>query len=74
VSHQARNTGQGSPGQFLLESPYDVIHDIIICKRYVCAVTQGSRLLFLVVENVLTQLHIRLAARREFDRNTGVYS
>jgi len=23
------------PGKFLLEGPYDVIHDVIVCKSYV---------------------------------------
>jgi len=34
--------------------------------KVVLADLQGSRLFFLVVENVLTQMHIQLAARREF--------
>jgi len=28
--------GRG-PGQFLLEGPYDVIHDVIVCKSFVFA-------------------------------------
>jgi len=35
-------------------------------KSYVFADSHGSRLFFPVVENVLTQTHIQLAARREF--------
>jgi len=27
----------GGPGQFLLEGPYDVIHDVILCKSCVFA-------------------------------------
>ena len=57
--------GRG-PGQFFLEGTNDVIHDVIVCKSYVFAYSQGSRLFFPVVENVLTQMHIQLAARREF--------
>jgi len=34
-------------------------------KSYVFADSQGSCLFFPVVENVLTQMHIQLAARRE---------
>ena len=44
----------------------DVIRDVIVCKTYVFADSQGSRLNFPVVENVVTQMHIQLAARREF--------
>jgi len=29
--------GRGGPGQFLLEGPYDVIHDVIVWKSYVFA-------------------------------------
>jgi len=39
----------------------------------VFADSQGSRLFFPVVENVLIQMHIQLVARREYDVNTGVY-
>jgi len=39
---------------------------VIVCKNYVFADSQRSRLLFVVVENVLTQLHIQFAARRYF--------
>ena len=57
----------GGPGQFFLEGPYDVSHDVIVWKSCVFAYSQGSRLFFPVVENVLTrQMHIQLAARREF--------
>jgi len=28
---------RGDPGQFLLEGPYDVIHDVIVCESYVFA-------------------------------------
>ena len=30
--HQSRIKGEGGPGQFLLEGPYDVIHDVNVCK------------------------------------------
>jgi len=30
----------------LLEGPYDVIHDVIVCKSYVFADSQGTRLYF----------------------------
>jgi len=63
---QSRITRLGGPGQLLLEGPYDVIHDVIVCKSYVFADSQGSRLFFPLVENVLTQMHIQSAARREF--------
>jgi len=43
-----------------MEGPYDVIHDIILCKSYIFADSQGSRLFFPKVENVLTQMHIQL--------------
>ena len=57
--------GWGARGNFSLEGPYDVIHDVIVWKSYVFAYSQGSRLFFPVVENVLTrQMHIQLAARR----------
>ena len=52
--------------QFLMEVSCDVIHDVIVCKSYVFADEQGFRLLFPVVENVLTQINIQLAPRREF--------
>ena len=58
--------GRGARGNFFLEGPYDVIHDVIVCKSYVFADLQGSRLFFPLVENVLTQMHIQSAARREF--------
>ena len=58
--------GKGGQGQFLLEGSYDVIHDVIVCQSYVFADSQGSRLFFPGVENVLTQIHIQSAARREF--------
>ena len=61
----SRIKGQGGPGQFSLQGPYDVSHDVIFCKNYVCADLQRSPLLFPVVENVLAQLYIQLAARRE---------
>ena len=54
----------GGPRQFSLWGPYDVFPDVIVCKNYVFADSQCSRLPFVVVENVLTQLHILLAARR----------
>ena len=65
-SRQSRIKGQGGPGQFLLEGPYDVIRDVIVYNRYVFAYLQGSRLLFPIVENVLTQLYLQVAASREF--------
>jgi len=60
-SRQSRIKGQGGSGQFLMMGPYDVIHDVIVCKSYVFAYSQGSRLFFPVVENVLTQMRIQLA-------------
>ena len=63
-SDQSRIKGWG--GQFLVEDPYDVIHDVIFCQIHVFADSQGSHLFFPVVENVLTQIFIQLAARREF--------
>jgi len=29
---QSRIKGYGGPGQFSLEGPYDVFHDVIVCK------------------------------------------
>jgi len=43
-----------------------VIHDVIVCKSYVFADSQGSCLFFPGVENVLTQIHIQLVARRDY--------
>jgi len=60
------NQRVGGPGKFLLEGPYDEYHDVIVFTSYVFADSQGSRLFFPVVENVLTQINIQLAARREF--------
>jgi len=60
---QSRINGQEGSGQFLMEGPYDVIHDVIACKSYIFPDSQGSRLFFPVVENVLTQMHTQLAAR-----------
>ena len=54
------------PWQFSLSGPHDEFPDVIVCKNYVFADSQRSRLLFVVVENVLTQLHIQFAARRYF--------
>ena len=34
------------PRQFSLEGPYDVFHDVIVCKIYVFADSQPSRFLF----------------------------
>jgi len=52
--------GKGGRGNFY-RSPYDVIHEVIVCKSYVFAYWQGSRF-FPVDENVLNQMHIQLAA------------
>jgi len=38
----------------------------LFVKSYVFADSQGSRLFFPVVENVLTQMHIQLTVRTEF--------
>jgi len=66
-THRAGLKGRRARGNFFLEGPYDVIHNVIFCKSYVFAYSQRSRLFFPVVENVLTrQMHIQLAARREF--------
>jgi len=54
----------GGPWQFSLSGPYDVFPYMIVCKKYVFADSQRSRLFFVVVENVLTQLQIHLAATR----------
>jgi len=54
------------PGQFLLEGPCEVIHDVIVCKSYVFADSQGSRLFFPVVENLFTQMHTQLAGRCKY--------
>ena len=43
---QSRIKGYGGPGQFSLEGPYDVFHDVIVCKIYVFADSQRSRSLF----------------------------
>ena len=41
-------------------------HNVFVCKNYVSDDSQLSCLLFPVVENMLTQVHIQLAAKREF--------
>jgi len=56
----------GGPGAIFLEGPYDVIHDVIVCKSYVFADSQGSRLFFREVENVFTQMHMQLAGRYKY--------
>ena len=67
--------GRGARGNVYWRAPCDLFHDVIICKNYVFADSLRSRLLFPVVENVLTQLHMQLAARnRVFDINFRVYS
>jgi len=38
--------------QFSLEGPYNVFHDVIVCKIYVFADSQRSPLLFPVVDYV----------------------
>jgi len=47
---QSRIIRYGGLEQFLLEGPYDVFHDIIVCKTYIFADSQRSRLLFPVVD------------------------
>jgi len=50
--------GRG-PGESFTRGPYDVFHDVIVCKIYVFADSQRSRLLFPVgdyVPAVLTRL------------------
>jgi len=59
---QSRIKGYGGPGQFSLEGPYDVFHDVIVCKIYVFADSQRSRLLCPVVDYVLTAVLTRLLA------------
>jgi len=44
----------------------DVIHVVIVCRSYVFADSQSSRLFFPVVENLLSQMHIQLAARSKY--------
>ena len=51
--------GRGARGNF---HPYDVFHDVIICKTYVFANSQRSRLLFPVVDHVPVVLNRLLAA------------
>jgi len=51
--------GREAKGQFSLEGPYDVFHDVIICIIYVFADSQRSRFLFPVIDyvpDVLTRL------------------
>jgi len=55
--------GRGAVALPLL-GPYDVFPDEIVCENYVFADSQRSPFLFVIVEDVLTQLHIHLAARR----------
>jgi len=62
---RAELKGRG-PGAIFTGGPYDVIHDVIVCKSYVFADSQGFRLFFPVVENVPTQMHIQLAARSKY--------
>jgi len=54
--------GVGGPGKFLLEGPYDVFHDVIVCEFYVFVDLQRFRLLFPVVDYVLAVLTRLLAA------------
>jgi len=49
-----------------MEGQYYVIHDVIVCKSYVFADSQGFRLFFPVVENVVTQMHMQLAGRSKY--------
>jgi len=37
--------GRGA-GEFLLEGPYDVIHDVIVCQSYVFADSRGFPFVF----------------------------
>jgi len=52
----------GVQGQFSLEGPYYVFHDVIVGKIYVFPDSQRSRLLFLVVDYVPAVLTRLLAA------------
>jgi len=62
TTSQSRIKGQGGPGQFSLEGPYDVFDDVIVCKIYVFVDSQISRLLFPVVDYVPAVLTRLLAA------------
>jgi len=59
---QSRIKGYGDPGQFSLQGPYDVFYDVIVCKIYVFADSQRSRLLFPVLDYVPAVLTGFLAA------------
>jgi len=57
----------GDPRLLSLEGPYDVFNDVIVCKIYVFAKSQRSRLLFPVVDYapvVLTRLLAALIVSR----------
>jgi len=60
---QSRIKGYVGPRQFSLEGRYDIFHDIIICKIYVFADSQRSRLLFPVADYVPAVITRLLAAR-----------
>ena len=45
-----------------MKGPYDVVHDVIVCKNYVFADSQRSRFLFPVVDYVPVLLTRLLAA------------
>jgi len=49
--------GRGARGNFYWRAP---------CKSYVFADSQGCRLFFPIIENVLTQMHMQLAARSKY--------
>jgi len=44
--HQGRIKGEVGPGQFSLQGPYDVIHDVIVRKNYVFTDSQRSPFFF----------------------------
>jgi len=65
VTYRAGLKGRGAWSIFT-GAPYDVIRDVINCQNCVFTYLQSSSLLYPVVENVLAQLHLQLAARSEF--------
>ena len=51
IATRSRIKVQVGPGRFLLERPYDVIHDVIVCKKHVFADSQNKRFPFVFSDN-----------------------
>jgi len=60
--HRAGLKRRGTRGNFRWRAPYDVFHDVMVCKIYVFADSKRSRLFFPVVDYVPAVLTRLLAA------------